>query len=100
MAHVPSGYAHGHNVQFSYLFSGFILRVFNSNVTTEFVQLHYFVSQNIGRQNILCPFLSKSQKWRGHVRTETRPLTFCIFFYVSHAVVSGAYPWVASISLS
>ena len=34
---------------------GFVVEVSNSKVTMIFVQLHYFLSQNIGGQKILCP---------------------------------------------
>ena len=43
---------------FSYLFPDFMLGVFNSTVTTKFVQLHYFLSQIIGRtKDIVSPLV-------------------------------------------
>ena len=46
---------------FSYLFTGFMLGVFNSTVTTKFVQLHYFLSQIIGRtKDIVSPLVQTS----------------------------------------
>jgi len=65
MAHVPSGYAHGHNVQFSYLFSGFILRVFNSNVTTEFCTTTLFCITKYWETKYIVSLLVQKSKVEG-----------------------------------
>jgi len=53
----------------------------NNNVTMKFAQLHYFLSQNIGRDKIYYVPLSKS--WGGHVRPRppinSVPGYHCIF---------------------
>jgi len=48
-----------------------MLGVSNSNVTMNFLQLHYFLSQNIGGQKILCPPLQNL----GGTCTPRPPLT-------------------------
>ena len=84
------------DVHFFIFVPGLLLGVFQCNHEI-FVQPHYFLSQNIKGQEILCPHLSKSGEFCTPCPLN---LVLFIFFYDNHAVVSGPYPWVASISPS
>jgi len=70
---------------FSYLFPGVILGVINSSVNTKFVQLHYFLSQNIGEaKDILSPF---SKSWRDMALPSPLKLRPCPFAFSVMSVV-------------
>jgi len=85
MAQVLPGYAHGDNVHFSYLFPSFMLEVFNSNVTYEGCTIALlFITKYCGKKYILSPLV----QMLGGI-SPSRP--YCIFCYVSHAIVSGTY---------
>ena len=56
----------------------------------------FFITKYWGGQKILCPPVLPINLVPGCVSW----IPFCILFYVSRAVVSGTYPWVARLSPS
>jgi len=62
-----------------------MLAIFSSNVTTKFVRLHYFLSQNIGgTKDIVCPFF---QKFGRHVPLNVRNRKQTQMFFLHYCLL-------------